>query len=227
MAFPLTHLIVAHRIAIETDMADPGDFLLGSIAPDAVHFRRSFEKASMAEIGQAKKTSHLCPVSDELWGRVTDNDGWLRSIFEFLEVRTPFRLGYAVHALTDLYNNKTLWDGFRKNHPVEAAKGYKSGYYDDMRHIDALLKAETGVTGPICGILAKAAPQGISGLVSSDEVGAIKESILQDCQSAPSLSPAAKKRSANFVSYDDMQAFISDAWEFCAKLVFQSLLRYP
>ena len=84
MAFPLTHLIVAENITKTHDIKDESDFLLGSIAPDAVHYRKSFVGASMSEIGKAKKASHLCPVSDEKWGSITDNDGWLICVENFL-----------------------------------------------------------------------------------------------------------------------------------------------
>ena len=222
MAFPLTHLIVAKNIIKTHGIKDEEDFLLGSIAPDAVHYRKSFVGASMAEIGKAKKTSHLCPESDEKWGSVTDNDGWLLSVKTFLgeHEKSSFRLGYATHVLTDIYNNKTIWNDFRTKHPLEAIKGYKSAYYDDLNHIDALFKNNRIITEEICAKLTQAKTNSIGGLVSSDEVEAIKMSIVSEYGTNNQISNVHKKNVVNFVSYDEMLIFIKEAGLFISAIVF-------
>lgn len=78
MSFPMTHLSIAYNIFVNTSqIKEPGDFLLGAIAPDSVHFRDDF-KSSM------KKISHLC-VGNEKWGEVTNNEEWwLEVLNEFI-----------------------------------------------------------------------------------------------------------------------------------------------
>ena len=219
MAFPLTHLIVAQNMVEKYGIEGGEEFLLGSIAPDAVHFRKSFLGASMAEIGQAKKTSHLCPKSDEAWGSVTDNEGWLNCVKIFLEKKSPFRMGYATHVLTDIYNNQTIWSDFRTNHPLEAKKGYKSVYYDDLRHIDFLLKNDVKAKR-ICEKLTRADSIGIDGLVSADEVEAIKQSMLCEYGAPSKTSSFDKFYETKIVSYDEMLIFVKEAALFCAAIVF-------
>ena len=222
MAFPLTHLFVAYNMINAHNIKEKADFFLGCIAPDAVHYRKSFVGADMAGIGQAKKTSHLCPISDEKWGSVTDNEGWLRCVRIFLQEDeiSPFRLGYATHVITDIYNNKTLWSNFRTNHPLEAKKGYKSAYYDDLKHIDALLNENREVTEEICEKLAHAKAVGVDGLVNADEVSSIKQSMITEYGNASQTSNSDKKYSTIFVSYDEMLIFIKEATLFTSAIVF-------
>ena len=222
MAFPITHLIIAKKMLEDNHIQDAESFLLGSIAPDAVHFRESFVGASMATIGQAKKITHLCPVSDEKWGSVTDNDGWLSLVQTFLsqDAKTAFRLGYATHVLTDIYNNKTIWKDFWTNHPIEAKKGYKSAYYEDLKIIDALLNENRPVMLDICETLSSAKPDRIDGLVSPGEVEAIKQSIILQYGQSSQTSKYDKKYSFSFVSYDEMLIFVKAAALFCSAIVF-------
>lgn len=238
MAYPMTHLYVAQSMLMEFDIEDGGMFLLGSIAPDAVHFRSCFKGAGQAEIGAAKKITHLCPKSDEKWGQVTDNLGWEKSVEDFLErgQKDSFRMGYAVHVLTDIYTNKTIWHRYRTNHPQEASKGYSGGYYDDLRSIDKMLKKNLEYSEPIHTKLLAAIPVGIDDLVSSDEVLAIRQSLLEEiapylCKLRYSgaksgvkleladIGKSNKLPDARFVSFDEMLIFIDEAVTFCSRVV--------
>ena len=222
MAFPLTHLIVAMNMLKTRSICGEAEFLLGSIAPDAVHYRKSFVGSSMAEIGQAKKISHLCPVSDEKWGSVTDNDGWAECAKVFLmnQKKSPFIMGYATHVLTDIYNNKTIWDDFRTNYPSEAKKGYNSAYYDDLKHIDALLNEDRNAVENICEKLIRSRAFGIEGFVDADEVEAIKQSMIAEYGKISQTGNSNKKYATKFVSYDEMLIFIKDAVLFSSAIVF-------
>ncbi|MCL2200150.1 MAG: hypothetical protein FWB80_14655, partial [Defluviitaleaceae bacterium] len=143
MPFPLTHMCVAWRILEKNPLPqkEAAQFMLGAISPDAIHYRAEYQGAEMKNIGPAKKTTHLCPVSEEKWGQVTDNVGWEKIIRDFSRAHRgdPFAQGYASHTLTDLHNNSTLWKTFITNHPTEAAKGYASDYYKDLKAIDTRL----------------------------------------------------------------------------------------
>ncbi|MDR0271692.1 MAG: zinc dependent phospholipase C family protein, partial [Clostridiales bacterium] len=128
MPFPLTHLCVAWHIIEKSGSKNAAQFILGSIAPDAVHHREEFINGYNPSIGAEKKITHLCPISDERWGHVTDNEGWEERVKKFLRehANNAFAAGYAAHVLTDICNNKTLWYNFRTNFPQEAVKGYTS-----------------------------------------------------------------------------------------------------
>ena len=236
MAFPFTHLCVAWRVLEKISMPDDhaAAFLLGSLAPDAVHYRKGYVGAGMAGIGAAKKNSHLCPVSDEKWGQVTDNDGWVKCVHEFLAAHAghagsacdgdagrAFVRGYAAHVLTDIHNNRTLWDNFRTNHPEEAAKGYTSEYYADLKEIHTRLYLEFPATADIMALLAKATPVGIHGLVSADEVCALQENILYVAFKDARLETP---REYCFTTYDDTLDYIGSAADFlCTEINFHRM----
>jgi len=284
MAFPLTHLLVAKKIIdkLQDNIVSKELFVLGSIAPDAVHYRKEFVGAAMSGIGAAKKITHLCPVSDEKWGQVTDNDGWVECIKTFLasvsghaaslrfsmhapsssvhllrkrRLRRPaflpvrtgsaenhcanalrglsnrsllttqhghspletmsFALGYAVHALTDIANNQSLWRTFITNHPEEAAKGYTSDYYKDLRSIDTRLYNEFFRDGEIFKLLRDATPQSIPDLVDASELLAIQDNLLNVAYF--NVSADSDTSGCVYVTYQQVLDFIDYAAEFCIR----------
>jgi len=215
MAFPLTHLLVADLMLKRNPMPQPGLFLLGSIAPDAVHTRACFQSAEMSGIGAAKKITHLCPISDERWGQVTDNKGWENCVRAFLRNHKDdcLCMGYATHVLTDIFNNSGLWHRFRTSYPLEAAKGYASDYYRDLRNIDARLYhcvfKNSGIEATLAGSIARDIP----GLVAADEIHAIRDVLLY--QQYKNIGEDVSEE-YTYVTYDQVLAFINDAADYCA-----------
>lgn len=221
MAFPLTHLCAAWRVLEMHPMPkrDAAQFLLGSIAPDAIHYRKEFMGSEMSSIGAAKKITHLCPVSDEKWGQVTDNENWVNCVNAFLlkSSANPFAAGYAVHVLTDIHNNRTIWDDFRTNHPAEAAKDYASDYYKDLRNIDAHLYQDFPATAQIMVLLSSAVPKGLPGLVTADETHAIQQKISHE-----HFKNAVREENYSylFVTYEDTLNFIQSSADFSANFLY-------
>ena len=218
MAFPITHLLVADALLHRRPRpdTDAAQFLLGALAPDAVHYRKDFVGAEMKNIGAAKKITHLCPVSDERWGAVTDNEGWIKCIKDWARRNTgPPAEGYAVHALTDCYTNLTLWNNFRTRHPTEAAKGYASGYYRDLQEIDLRLYLTYVKGSRIERLLAMAEPFDMPGLVSAKEICAIRDNILYE--NYKGRVPTADYE-YTFVTYDETLEFIEKSVDFINEL---------
>ncbi|MCL2377779.1 MAG: hypothetical protein FWC77_01480 [Defluviitaleaceae bacterium] len=213
MAFPSTHLLVADALLTRQPRPDrdAAQFILGALAPDGVHYRTGFTDAGMGDIGHAKKITHLCPVSEERWGAVTDNRGWVSSVKTWLQNNSgPLADGYAAHVLTDLYNNMTLWERIRTQHPAVAAKGYASDYYRDLHEIDLRLYLEHVKNSRIEPLLAKAKPQDMPRLVSAEEIGAIRDNILHE--NYKSRTPDTNHK-YGYVTYDETLDFIAEAVE--------------
>jgi len=223
MAYPFTHLCVASIMLQSLHFTEDAEqqFLLGSIAPDAVHYRTGLVGASKLDIGPIKKTSHLCPVSSERWGQVTDNDGWIRCIKTWLKTHPPtdaFFAGYATHCLTDLYNNLTLWKTYSTTHPEDAALGYNAIYYDDLKKIDARLFFEFENSQDILTKLAQAKPVGIminekEALVTQQEV----HDIMQNIAYEHFKNVQKPDEHYTYIHYDDVIQYIHDAALFCMK----------
>jgi len=236
MAFPLTHLCVAKRVLdifedkahlrthfIQTNfLADKRDdeaalFMLGSIAPDAVHYRTEYLGTTQTDIGPAKKITHLCPTSDEKWGKVTDDNGWIECVRKFLNnhQNNPLASGYAVHVLTDIFNHIGPWRAFTTKYPKEAAKGYNSDYYRDLKCIDLRLYNEYVKDSNIMQLLASATPQAITGLVSREELKAIQHNLLHVAYA--NAPKSVDTSNCFYITYDQTLELINKAAEFCAK----------
>jgi len=222
MAFPLTHLLVAEKVLESFPTLSPEQFLLGSVAPDAVHYRAEFVNSSQSNIGATKKITHLCPVSDEKWGQVTDNNGWVVCVQKFLtKHNNSLAQGYAVHVLTDIFNNKTLWFEFRTKHPDIAAQGYQSGYYQDLHKIDHRLYKEVICTSNTFEQLKKATPQDMPKLISAQEMQAIQNNLVNIAYAnAPQDTNTSD---CNYITYEEMQKFINKAADFCLNVLTQKI----
>jgi len=222
MAFPLTHLCVAYRILEKLPSPTPELFMLGAIAPDAVHFREEFQGATQSNIGPAKKITHLCPVSEEKWGYVTDNEGWIQCVKDFLHTNTNsvIAAGYAVHVLTDIFNNMGVWHKFVTNHPEEAAKGYASNYYQDLRNIDLKIYNDVFKDSNVEKLLQNAIPQSIPGLISSEELHAIQHNLLYTAYA--SVPEKIDTITYFFINYEQTIDFINDAADFCVRIILSN-----
>jgi len=215
MAFPLTHLCVAEKLINNFDLPeqDLAQFVLGCIAPDAIHYRKDYLGANMldtkSQIGFAKKKTHLCPESEERWGFITDNVGWEKVVKNFVKEHPNnyFLMGYATHALTDIYNNMSIWKEFTTNYPEEALKGYASDYYVEMKNIDLTIYHNYFKDSHVRELLSKSIPNEQFLLVTAEEVEAIKNNLLYI---AYKDAPEPKEIDYIFVSYDRTIKYIDE-----------------
>ena len=113
MAYTMTHIYIAEKVAERLGgIKDYPTYLLGSIAPDAVH-------ASDTYVVSDKERSHLF-VEGLHWGKVSSSghvDLWENSIEAFREsvgdrYDKDFVLGYLVHLYTDVYSSMNFFYPF-------------------------------------------------------------------------------------------------------------------
>ena len=109
MPYPMIHFYIAKEIARFSlwPIKSISQFYLGTISPDAVQFRKTYDK----------KLSHLI-YSSEIWGFVTDNETWLNDVIKFINKsrrnnNIDFIYGYGIHILADILNNIKIWTPFR------------------------------------------------------------------------------------------------------------------
>ncbi len=112
MAYSMIHLEVAYRLLNKWDwIKNPGDFLVGSVAPDAVHFCENYQI-------QMKEKSHIWDCGPR-WGITEDSNKWESNVMRFWEEskdadNRDFIAGYCVHILTDIQNDIKIWRPFRQ-----------------------------------------------------------------------------------------------------------------
>jgi hypothetical protein len=95
----MVHLGIAFRLAIPLDRFPSSAFLLGSIAPDAIHMRVGADSA-------AKQIVHLNEPPD-----TTENDAIRELLHQHSQMETPllhFAAGYAAHLLADRLWSRTI-----------------------------------------------------------------------------------------------------------------------
>jgi hypothetical protein len=81
MPYQMVHMCIARKVVQlkPNVIRNLPQYYLGSLAPDAVHFRADFDVKD-------KKASHLC-VGDERWGEISNNEAWAENIIQFSETR--------------------------------------------------------------------------------------------------------------------------------------------
>lgn len=108
MSYQMIHLEIAYRLldkCIEVERR--GDFLMGAIAPDAVHFHKKYEV-------RLKERSHLWNCGPK-WGITIDSGKWKENVLEFWKKHKEddnrdFIAGYCVHILTEQYKDKENYE---------------------------------------------------------------------------------------------------------------------
>jgi hypothetical protein len=181
MPFQMTHLLIAknvHRLFPGTiKESDLPQFYLGTIAPDAVHYRPDY-------VSDFKKAAHLC-VGDEPWGMLTNNDEWVENVLKFLNRHKGssdycFVLGYCCHILSDIYNNIALWTPYRLKYQNEFSKGYGGLYHQESKKVDTELGLRKENRDDFWIHLEKAEPITLKGIISTEEVEKHKENVLHN-----------------------------------------------
>ncbi len=112
MSYTMVHLEVAYGILNKYDKIEhPEDFILGSVAPDSIHFHVPYDVS-------LKENSHIWNCGPR-WGITLESDKWKENVFRFWEQHKndknrDYIAGYCIHILTDLLNDKRIWTPFRE-----------------------------------------------------------------------------------------------------------------
>ena len=125
------------RLAISENIEE---FILGSVAPDSVHFDEDYLSK--------KIHSHLFENCGP-WGDTQNYDNWILNIKAFWNkyvvkekdnVKRSFYIGIVVHCLTDYWNDLSIWRALQKEMiPPMTIDEFKEAYYPESTRIDRWL----------------------------------------------------------------------------------------
>lgn len=125
------------RLAISENIEE---FILGSVAPDSVHFDEDYLSK--------KIHSHLFENCGP-WGDTQNYDNWILNIKAFWNkyvvkekdnVKRSFYIGIVVHCLTDYWNDLSIWRTLQKEMiPPMTIDEFKEVYYPESTRIDRWL----------------------------------------------------------------------------------------
>lgn len=179
MSYQMTHLEVAYRLLDQYEwIKTEPDFLLGAIAPDAVHFHEKYYL-------ELKEQSHLWDCGPR-WGITLDSDKWKRNVLDFWNIHKTdpnrdYIAGYCVHILTDWLNDIKIWSPFRnenmQNGDVDAI--YQI-YGQEARRGDQWLYNESDNCEKIMSLLAESRAYAIENCVLQKDVEVQKRHILSE-----------------------------------------------
>ncbi len=141
MAGQITHMEIAYKL-IDRLGIDEGkeEFILGSVAPDSVHFDDDYLSK--------KVHSHLFENCGP-WGDTQNYDNWILNIKAFWyryvvmqenQDLKAFYIGIVVHCLTDYWNDLSIWRALQKKMmPPLNLDQFKEGYSPEYIKIDRWL----------------------------------------------------------------------------------------
>lgn len=173
MSLQMIHMEIAYRLLqYLPQVKHPAEFILGSVAPDAVHMASQFDV-------NRKVSSHLFEGCGP-WGDTQDYERWRHNINAFLEkvlivetasAHRDFEFGICVHCLTDYWNDLEIWRKAQRVYLPKMAFGeFKESYYRELRNIDWWLYQNSKNTAAVREMLAAAASFAIEGLVDREEL---------------------------------------------------------
>ena len=215
MSYAMIHLRIAQNILrSEARIKDKRAFMLGAVAPDAVHYRKDYHKGM-------KFDSHLC-VGHEEWGAITNNIEWQENVSRFmnsmkLEEDVDFLYGYCVHILTDIHNNIKVWMPFKKRIENDDTPGIGKRYQIESNAMDLLLYQQ-GESNEIWGLLENALAQGVATLVDRVEVDCVRADLLTN-RFANRVADDVKKH--KYVRVLETELFIETGTQFVKDVLFR------
>jgi len=217
MPFAMTHLNIAYNILSNTpQIKKPCDFMLGALAPDSVHFRNNYNS-------DMKKISHLC-VGDEKWGRLTNNEEWVKNVLAFLHKndhieKADFIYGYCSHILADIQNNIKIWTPFLLENKENLEKGMGSIYHQESFAMDYEMFLSSPQQKVIWEMLEEAIGYDIPNVVVGDEINKMKHNILHhQFLDRESVDVSMNK----YVTLSCMEKFISEESQYIKNLLYEN-----
>lgn len=127
MPLPMVHLGVAVRLGEMRGSNPSKEFLLGSIAPDAIHTRPDAGRTAKAE-------THLQMLEEGLVARM---GRFLNSQQSLDEQRQRFVTGYVAHILTDVLWNIEIIQPLREQISTTLGKDeWRKLYYQEADQVD-------------------------------------------------------------------------------------------
>lgn len=209
MAQPMMHLLIADKIYTEksSSIYSHGDFLLGSIAPDAVHVKENYTR-------EIKDISHYRFDSKS-------HISYFDTFFDeyYTSENKDFVVGYLVHLLSDMIWYHSVRVPFKKEYQKAPLQNMSmnEAYYADCEQIEQLMFFEKNASRIIETIDGGKA-YSIEGLIDAKDVKAWKEKLIFDYNNRKNISIQTK-----YISEQHIRDYIAD----CAKECTEYLRRLP
>ncbi len=187
MSGQITHMVIAHRLIGKFGI-DEGkeEFILGSVAPDSVHFSDDYLPK--------KIHSHLFENCGP-WGDTQDYDNWIMNIKAFHNryvvnetdrIKRCFLLGIVVHCLTDYWNDLLIWRALQKKMiPPMNYDEFKEAYYPESFRVDRWLYQNSQNAGEIMKLLSDSKEFDFEDYLRKSEICKMKDHLINEQYNLP------------------------------------------
>jgi hypothetical protein len=198
MPLPMVHLAVAVQMHKLLDSTASPDFLLGSIAPDAIHIRAGSGRDD-------KRRVHLSEFNDPGNERV-------RAFLEQIGAcgKLGFAEGYASHILTDRLWVERFYAFFtNEKTPHLTHEEWRTLYYLETDQIDFDLYHQAPWRSDVWSWLSSAQPKDFGSLLTANEISRWRDRTLiwfDQLKKEPKITPV-------YFTSTDVQHFIGHAAE--------------
>lgn len=166
---------------------DKGAFYMGSIAPDAIMFRKGCKR-------EDKALTHFCTGNDK-WGYYTNYEAWKENLYCNIKkyvgnVNEDFLFGYFSHIYTDIENTRQFWTPTR----LKNDETYMNTYIKDCDEVDSVLMGYMWNIEDTWSLLEGATKYSLKNLFSVDDtkelLNVMKNVMYVNRQSNPEYIPS-------------------------------------
>ena len=217
MPYPMIHMEIAYQVSGRFDrIKKKGDFLLGSVAPDAVHFHEKYDV-------HQKEISHVWDCGP-IWGVTLESEKWIDHIRIFWkehkkDAARDFIAGYCVHLLTDWMNDQRMWAPFRER--IVQGADYNviyanSKYREEAYGFDQWLYQTNAHTAEIWKLLAEGQVYELPGYILAEDLARQKQSLLTEQYAGKKCYDIGKYE---YYTKDIIDSFIGE----CIKLISEEM----
>ncbi len=181
MSFQMTHMQIAYNLLEGLGITEAKEeFILGSVAPDSVHFRDDYSI-------EQKVHTHLFEGCGP-WGDTKDYDKWRIHMEEFkskyveneIDIgRRMFCLGIYVHCITDYCNDLYIWRDQQKKHiPPMTPENFREEFYKEAPAVDKWLFQNSSDSENISSLFRNSREISIDGYIHAEDLVKLKDHLL-------------------------------------------------
>ena len=201
MAQPMMHLLIADKIYTKISIQSYGDFLLGSIAPDAVHVKENYTR-------EIKDISHYRFDSKS---HISYFDTFINEYHT--SENKDFVVGYLVHLLSDMIWYHSIRVPFKEEFLKAPSQNMSlnEAYYADCEQIEQLMFCEKNASC-IIEAINRSRAYSLEGLIDAEDVKAWKEKLIFDYNNKKNILPNTK-----YISEQCIRDYIADCARECAE----------
>lgn len=188
MPLPMVHLLLAEKIGEKLGGTPNAAFLLGSIAPDAIHVRPGTNRRD-------KHVTHF--FRGKQWDRAEVERHW-ELVVQKLELhggdspeKRSFAEGYCIHTLLDMVWIEQMFNVLEMTLRAGGIgfEDIRTKYYAETNACDAAIYQQASWANVVYQQLATAVSIGFEKLLSAEEVGLWRDNVLGKMQAYQTVIP--------------------------------------